>query len=146
MTDERPVRACAVQEHVFEKPHLWTLWETDPQFQAPLLQWVEASQALDRLCLQKSDAPYEYINNFDLPYWHTLVWQDFPNMAAVEVANTALHGKHWLREVEWDLEHPNQDPPIATMHQRLQEQRETWGSVMLQNIQAQIDRRTKQGP
>jgi hypothetical protein len=114
MTDERPVRACAIQNHASEKPQLWTLWETDPQFQTALLQCVESYQTLDRY-------------NFDLPYFNTLVWQDFPNIAAVEATNTALHNECWLDEVEFDLGHPNENPPIATMHRRLQEQRDTHG-------------------
>jgi len=56
------------------------------------------------------------------------VWQDFPTMAEVEAANVALPNEQWLWEVELQFHNPREEPPIATLHLRLQYHRDVYSA------------------
>jgi len=46
----------------------------------------------------------------------------------VEAANVALPNEHWLWEVGLQFDNPREAPPIATLHQRLQYQRDVYSA------------------
>jgi hypothetical protein len=121
MTDQRPVRACAITQQ-YEEPPLMTLWETVPRFQGQLLQWVEGSNARDRELRRL----HNVVDEDEDDLIHTLIWQDFPTIAAVEAANVALHEAHCFDEVRWWVEGWSKEPAIPTVHARLQRQREQY--------------------
>jgi len=115
MTNCQTVRACAIQlvEDPADAP-LITLWETDPRFQAALRH----CETLESTRSQVDERPRCIV----------LVWQDFPTIAAVEAANAAWHNEQWLWEVGLQFDNPHEAPPIATLHQRLQYQRDVYSA------------------
>jgi hypothetical protein len=115
MTEGQPVRACAIQliEDPEEAP-LITLWETDARFQGALRD----CEALEHTRSRVDGRPRCLV----------LVWQDFPTLAEVEAANVALHNEQWLWEVGLQFDNPREAPPIATLHQRLQYQRDVYSA------------------
>ena len=115
MSDCETVCACAIQ--LIEDPEdapLITLWETDARFQGALRYCEALEHARSRVDGR--------------PLCMVLVWQDFPTMAAVEAANVALHNEQWLWEVGLQFDDPREAPPIATLHQRLQAQRDVYSA------------------
>jgi hypothetical protein len=114
MSDHRPVRACAIQSYAGEDVprYLTTLWETDPHFQEIMIQAVEGSNASRRALEPDAD---ELLS--------TVLWEDFPSIAAVDAANTALHQEKYLDELQRQVNGPNSPDPSNTVSQRLQNDR-----------------------
>jgi hypothetical protein len=94
MTDHESMRSCALLE-LGLKPEgrLLSLWETEPEVQAAMREWVSIDQAIDQAIVLEG-------------HIYDLVWRDFPTRTAVEAANAALHHERWLEDIEDDFREP----------------------------------------
>lgn len=108
-----PVRACAVITTCTEdgEPFFYTLWEDNPEDQGVLERWI----ALYRQLYPESDEADT-----------ALLWRDFASPAALAEANQQLHDAQWLDEVADAAANPGTEEPIATVAQRLCDQREAY--------------------
>jgi hypothetical protein len=127
MPDQRPIRACAIQEYAFEEPRLISLWETDPHFQTKMIEAVNQSNALDR----EIEPDPAMLEDRGGPL-HAVVWQTFSIASAVATANDALHEEKFFEELEEQLD-GNDGAPIPTVQQRIQADRvwiQKWSSII----------------
>ena len=131
MTDQRSIRACAIMLTCFGPEVMFdTLWETEPQFQANLIERVVLDNAIDQV--------YDVENTGERGM--AIIWHDFATRTDVEAANAKLHGERWLDEVEADAVRPGcceRIPP--TWRQRLQDEREDYGLEGLARVRQHLE-------
>ena len=91
------------------------------------MAWVERSNTIDRKIIEEDESGL--FDESDL--LHSLIWRDFPSIAAVDAANVALHEEKYFEELERQFADPRAAPPISTVQQRVQHDRE-WYRVSSQ--------------